>query len=464
MPGPLAGQFAPLLVAVAGGRPAVRHCREGRLRGAGANRERAAGGEHARGAAVRRRRVGGGAAQMMDRERPVALTLHAWRGGHQQRGIGMPWRAEHLADRAVLDDPAAVQDDDAVGDARQRAEIVRDDHDRQAQAVAQSGEQPQDVVPVARVERADRLVAQQQPRPGGQRPGDSDSLPLSAGDLPGRPVAQRGVEPHLREGAVDLLADLPRVEAAADSEPLADDLRDGQVGVERAQRVLEDQLDVPAAALSPARAAAQPGDLGSREDDPALPRPYQADDGPGQGGLARAGLADQADDLAGPDIEVHAGQHLAGAPAVAEDYIDTRDGEQRGRGRRRGLRHLGGHRAANSAASAAPVVTAVVAAVVTVAAVSSGSVARTQRAWCTWDSGTRLTGPDRHASMAAGQRPANRQPVMSAPARGGCPGMTRSSRRRKSPTDATWSRAWVYGCLGRSMISSTGPDSTTSPA
>ena len=153
---------------------------------------------------------------------------------------------------------------------------------------------------------------------------------------PGVPVAQRGVEAHLREGVVDLLADLPRVEAAADSEPLADDLRDGQVGVERAQRVLEDELDVPAAALPPARAAAQPGDLGSREDDPALPRPYQADDGPGQGGLARAGLADQADDLAGPDIEVDAGQHLAGAPAVAEDYIDTRDGEQRGRGRRRG--------------------------------------------------------------------------------------------------------------------------------
>ena len=207
-------------------------------------------------AAVRRR--------LVDRERPVALAAHARRGGHQQRGIGVPRRAEHLADRAVLDDPAAVQDDDAVGDARQRAEIVRDDHDRQAQAVAQFGEQPQDVVPVARVERADRLVAQQQPRPGGQRPGDRDSLPLAAGDLPGRPVAQRGVEADLREGVVDLLADLPGVEAAADREPLADDLRDGQVGVERAQRVLEDELDVPAAALPPARAAAQPGDLGSR--------------------------------------------------------------------------------------------------------------------------------------------------------------------------------------------------------
>src|SRR3984885_4050155 len=460
MPGSLAGQFAPLLVAVAGGRPAVRHGREGRLRGAGANRERAAGGEHARGAAVWRRRVGGGATQLVDRERRAAPAVHAWRGGHQQRGIGVPRRAEHLADRAVLDDPAAVQDDDAVGDARQRAEIVRDDHDRQAQAVAQSREPPQDVVPVARVERADRLVAQQQPRPGGQRPGDRDSLPLATGDLPGRPVAQRGVEPHLREGVVDLLADLPRVEAAADSEPLADDLRDGQVGVERAQRVLEDELDVPAAALPPARRAAQPGDLGSREDDPALPRPYQADDGPGQGGLARAGLADQADDLAGLDIEVHAGQHLAGAPAVAENDVDTRDGEQRGRGRRRGLRHLGGHRAANSADSAAAVVTAVVA----VAAEGSGSGARKQPARGTWGSGTRLTGPERHASMVAGQRPANRQPVMSAPARGGCPGITRSSRRRKSPTDATWSRAWVYGCLGRSMISSTGPDSTTSPA
>ena len=44
---------------------------------------------------------------------------------------------------------------------------------------------------------------------------------------------------------------------------------------------------------------------------------------------------------------------------------------------------------------------------------------------------------------ATGQRAANRHPVMSAPTRGGCPAMTSSSRRRKSPTEATRSSAWV---------------------
>ena len=53
------------------------------------------------------------------------------------------------------------------------------------------------------------------------------------------------------------------------------------------------------------------------------------------------------------------------------------------------------------------------------------------------------TGPDRQAGDRAGQRSANRHPVMSAPTCGGCPAMTSSSRRRKSPTEATRSSAWV---------------------
>src|SRR5690606_42089454 len=37
------------------------------------------------------------------------------------------------------------------------------------------------------VQRRDRLVADEQPRPGGQRPRDRDALPLPAGELVGVP-------------------------------------------------------------------------------------------------------------------------------------------------------------------------------------------------------------------------------------------------------------------------------------
>ena len=143
-----------------------------------------------------------------------------------------------------------------------------DDHDGQAEAVAQLGEQPQDVVPVARVERADRLVAQQQLRSGRQRPGDGDPLPLATGDLARLTVPQRRLEPHLGEGVHDPRVDLRRGQAA-DLQPLADDVADGQVGVERAQRVLEDQLDVAGAALLAPGGTAQPGDLRAVEHHPA---------------------------------------------------------------------------------------------------------------------------------------------------------------------------------------------------
>ena len=287
---------------------------------------------------------------------------------------------------------------------------MRDDDDRQPEVVAELAEQPQDVVPVAGVKRADRLVAEEQLRIDGERAGDRDPLPLAAGNLAGGAAQQRRVEADLGQRAGRAPLDLRLVEAAADPQALADDLGDGEVRVERAQRVLEDELDVPAAPLSPAGGPPQAGDLGAVEGHPSSSRSDQADHGPGQGGLAGPGLADQADDLTRPDLQVDLGQHVVGAPAAAEDHVDAVQREQRlGAGDRSAGQRGGGHRAASSASAADS---------------SSGSPARRQRAWCPGPSRSRSTEPDRHASMAAGQRAANRQPTTSSPICGGWPGMT----------------------------------------
>ena len=77
--------------------------------------------------------------------------------------------------------------------------------------------------------------------------------------------------------------------------------------VERGVRVLEDHLErpVPAARAGPAAPSSRMR--------PAVQR-READRGPGQRGLAGAGLADQADDLAGRDGQAHAVDGGGGVP------------------------------------------------------------------------------------------------------------------------------------------------------
>ena len=347
----------------------------------------------------------------------------------------MPRRAEHLADRAVLDDPAPVEHHHAVGDAGQRAEVVRDDHDRQAEAVPQLGEQPQDVVPVARVERADRLVAQQQLGLGGQRPGDRDPLPLAAGDLAracGRSSAAS--RPTLARAPVDPRLDLPAVEAAADPEPLADDVA-RRSGPGRASAAGPGRPAGRARGGAPCagRAAAQAGDLGAVEDDPALPRPDQADHGAGQGGLARAGLADQADDLAGPDCRSTPDRTWLARQPRPRTTSTSSTASSGGAGRRLGLR-TGGHRAASSR--------------IAVAAIMTAATARRGRRRGRSAPGARASRARRdRAGPAAvdGGRAALGEPAagdLRADLRR-LAGDDLSSRRWKSPTEATRSSAWV---------------------
>jgi hypothetical protein len=89
---------------------------------------------------------------------------------------------------------------------------------------------------------------------------------------------------------------------AVDAEPLSDRLVHRLARVERAGRVLEDELDLPPVGLQRAgaladRPAAVPHLTGGRPD--------QAEDRPRRGGLAAAGLAGERHDLARPHRQVH---------------------------------------------------------------------------------------------------------------------------------------------------------------
>ena len=85
--------------------------------------------------------------------------------------------------RRNLDDLAEIHHGDAVGDVAHDAEIVGGEQHRDAELLTDIGEQFQDLRADRDVERGDRLVRDDHPRPKRERPRDRDPLALSAGEL-----------------------------------------------------------------------------------------------------------------------------------------------------------------------------------------------------------------------------------------------------------------------------------------
>jgi hypothetical protein len=230
--------------------------------------------------------------------------------------------AEELLGRRQLDDLAQVHDGDAVGDVADHGEVMRDEEVGQVELVLQLHEQVEHLGLDRDVERRDRLVRDDELRPQHERPGEADPLALAAAELVR--VAARGLGAeadaleHVDHGLVAPLALEP-----VDPQPFADEVAHLHPRVERADRVLEDDLHVPAHRLQVGAAEAQHVD--AVELDLARGRLEQAQHRAAQGGLAAAGLADEADGLTAEDVEVDAVHGLELADGPPEDALP--DGE-----------------------------------------------------------------------------------------------------------------------------------------
>ena len=99
-----------------------------------------------------------------------------------------------------------------------------DHDDRAAVVVDEAAQELEDRAPVAGIERAGRLVGEDDLRPRDQRAGDRDSLLLAAGELC-RTVAQPIAQPDPGRSIAHLR---PRRPAPIESERQADVLRDRQ--------------------------------------------------------------------------------------------------------------------------------------------------------------------------------------------------------------------------------------------
>ncbi len=214
---------------------------------------------------------------------------------------------EDLRDGSGFDDHAVLHDHDAVGEVGHHAHVVRDEDDRRVEALVQVAQQIEDLCLNGHVERGGRLVGDQQQRIARDRLRDHGALALAAGELV-RVLVERllGVG-HLHEAEEFdrlLLRDRGRHPAVVRAERLHDLEADRVDRVERGHRLLEDRGDLVAAQRAQGGIIHAPqfapeqldraGDACVLRKKPEQRHRARA--------LARAGLADDREDLAAPDV------------------------------------------------------------------------------------------------------------------------------------------------------------------
>lgn len=198
----------------------------------------------------------------------------------------------------------------------------------QAEFGAQPQEQGQDLAAHRGVQGGHRLVGDDEFGLQDERARDDDTLALAAGQLVrvAQEEAFRRAKSRPGEGFRDrrpLVAAVP-----VDAQALGDRVVHRVPGVERAARVLEDQLDTFAVRLQGAGGVVEGLAV---ERDAAPGRRDEAEQRAGQRRLAAARLADQGDDLAAPDVEVDPvnGTGAVGTVAAGEGDVQALGTEQR---------------------------------------------------------------------------------------------------------------------------------------
>lgn len=197
-----------------------------------------------------------------------------------------------------LHDGALLHDQDAVAEVANQRHGMGDEQIREAVGALEVAEQVDDLCADGDIERADRLVENEEFRFEGEGAGDVDALTLASGEFVRK--ARKGgiVEADLGEQIAEARAVTRFV---VDGEGLGEDLADGHAGVERGVGVLKD--DLHAAAEGAEMAGGGVGNVGAVEVDRAAGGLDEAKHHAGDGAFAAAGFADDAEGLSAMDGE-----------------------------------------------------------------------------------------------------------------------------------------------------------------
>ncbi len=283
-------------------------------------------------AALRRmRQVGRQAGDGVQRLSRVLAELRD--RGEQGLGVRMVHALEQGGRLGGLHHPARVHHVDPVGVPGDHAHVVRDQQHRHAEPFLQVLEQGQDLRLNGDVQGRRRLVGDQQLRLAGQRHGDHHPLPQTAGQLV-RIVAEPLLRPGQAYQAEYFYRPVERFRlrgAPVQPDRFADLVADALGRIERGKRILEDHRYL-VAPEPPQLLVFQADELAAVELDRAV------HDGPAGGqqahnrqaghGLTAAGLADDAEGLAGLDLHIHVTDRLhdrAGELDVRRQVLDVKD-------------------------------------------------------------------------------------------------------------------------------------------
>ncbi len=254
----------------------------------------------------------------------VAVLDVVGHGGDQLAGVGVLRAVEDLVGGADLHAPALLHDGHPVGDLGDHAEVMGDEHHRHAELALHPLDELQDLLLGGHVERGGGLVGDQQPRLQGQGHGDHHALALAAGEPEGIAAAQR-LRLRQADGGEQLdhaLAAAGGVHFRVGAQRLVDLLAHPHQRVEGGHGLLEDHAHVAAAHRALLRLAAGEHvpavEDGLAVGDLHVGRGEQAHDGVGGHGLARAGLADDAQQLVLGDGEVDVLHRMGALGALGE--------------------------------------------------------------------------------------------------------------------------------------------------
>ena len=253
------------------------------------------------------------------------------RGPEQGARVGMAHLAQHRLRGTGLDHAPLGHDRETVGGLRDDGEVVRDEDQAHAVLVDEPPQQDEDRRLRRDVERGRRLVGDQQLRAQRDGHGDADALALAArqfvriargGDVREADAVERRAGDRARLGARG---------GAVDADRLRDLVADRLKRVQRGHRLLKDHADVATADRAHFRFGAREQVDAFEQDAPRRHRPrgQQADDAERRHRLARAALADDAENFAGAEPERYRAQRRRAVNGDGE-VLDGEQGHPRG--------------------------------------------------------------------------------------------------------------------------------------
>jgi hypothetical protein len=244
----------------------------------------------------------------------------------QPARIRMLRLGEDALDARVLDHLARVHHAHMIGELRDESEIVRDEDHRRAGMAADRANQIDDLRLHRHVERGRRLVEDQKPRPARHGHRDHHALPHAAGEL-----MRIRMQHALRVADAELAKEVrnARRERGVAGEPrvsgcsLRDLLSRRQQRIEVRHRILKDVADGRAAQRAQ-RSGIEAADIEAVEHDAAVSlssrRRQQSEQRPNGHRFAATRFANEADDLAGVDIEVDSFDGANDSTAFAREF------------------------------------------------------------------------------------------------------------------------------------------------